>query len=753
MSDSPISPEARAQQVFMRDNQLKTELKKVLAEKDHARAHEIVVELIANVADLKAATPNHSPLSASLDIVLAADIYAEHPVYADLVRLLLDAGAPVNPSFTQTATPLLAALRSGNADAAAMILDAGADFKRSEKLRTYQSGEAKPMLMWAIESGQTNAARRMIEGGATVHGSPTEPRPLQAAARMGDLEVARALIERGAEVNAQFASEKTPHPADEDYHPSGTALMEAARKEDNPVLPFLLEQGADVSALNEIGWSALHFAAMPNFFRGHGLAAHNADILLQKGADPNLIEQFGETPLLLALNGLAPYNEVVHREPVRRCVEVLLSRGADPNLVGQSTSALQKAANHRDVKIINLLLQTGANHRDVKVINISPQAGPPSVANASVLWMLALEGQGEEHQKLLSWLRENATPLAPESLTRELRTAVQSNDINRVKMLIAQGVPIRLSRPSTLYIACKHSSIEIVSELLRTGIDPNGSMTDQGTTTLMMAVRCIWKRRDVQIISDSDVQTRTEEDKVAEDLKIVRALVAAGAELEARDNYQMTVLHYAAWWSAPPITQFLLEAGADVHALNEWQRTPLHRSMKGRLYDKLKESPEISRLMYSQCRRSYDKSSYEELKRLIKWDEATAKLLIAAGADVNAKSGEGYSPLALACAFSLPSIAQMLIDAGAPADEETPDGTMFDIVLDSGRASRLIEKQGFDLSQFRWLKNQMIDAANGEIELEKAVPYAAPHFRFAFEQDVAILKILDNAIGEDDETS
>ena len=56
----------------------------------------------------------------------------------------------------------------------------------------------------------------------------------------------------------------------------------------------------------------------------------------------------------------------------------------------------------------------------------------------------------------------------------------------------------------------------------------------------------------------------------------IAELVAAGADLDARDEFGDTPLHYAAALSNPGAAKALIRAGADVNARGQWDFTPLH---------------------------------------------------------------------------------------------------------------------------------------------------------------------------------
>jgi ankyrin repeat protein len=195
---------------------------------------------------------------------------------------------------------------------------------------------------WRDVPGTGAVARLLLEHGASADGEPGEREtPLITAASYGDAEVARALIEAGADLEATAAP-------DSGGVPGGTALLHAAVFGMTDVVDVLVAAGARVRGVEEAaaagdvtGWlttdtppdarvRALVMAAdhqrldvideliavgtpvdaVDEAFGGHPLrqAAGNgrpASVrrLLDHGADPNLRDERGRTPLDLCRDG------------------------------------------------------------------------------------------------------------------------------------------------------------------------------------------------------------------------------------------------------------------------------------------------------------------------------------------------------------------------------------------------------------------------------------------------------------------
>ena len=170
-----------------------------------------------------------------------------------MVRLLLDNRADVHARNIFGVTALMIAASSDDVQTVKMLLDKGADPSLVPHCRPLDAdgspvevvfGGGLNALSWASLKGNREVARLLIDAGADVNGQAMLGAPLTAAAQRNRADVARLLLDRGADVDA--------------VAPAGTwtPLMWAAGNEygDTEVVKLLIEYGATVSALHGESW-------------------------------------------------------------------------------------------------------------------------------------------------------------------------------------------------------------------------------------------------------------------------------------------------------------------------------------------------------------------------------------------------------------------------------------------------------------------------------------------------------------------
>jgi len=198
-------------------------------------------------------------------------------------EMLIDAGADVNQGFRflQADTwPLRAATASGNSDLVVKLLEAGAHVNH---ISTRWNGS---LLDTAVRLGDPQILRTLLEAGADVEDSGriekygTLP-PLETAARDGNIEIGRVLLEHHAHVNRQSSRR------------GNTALHTASKFGQYEFVELLINAGAALHLKNSWGGTALHAATSSG-------EANVVRLLIAAGADVHLKDNHGRSSLQLA---------------------------------------------------------------------------------------------------------------------------------------------------------------------------------------------------------------------------------------------------------------------------------------------------------------------------------------------------------------------------------------------------------------------------------------------------------------------
>jgi ankyrin repeat protein len=218
-----------------------------------------------------------------------------------------------------------------------------------------------------------------------------------------------------------------------------------------------------------------------------------------------------------------------------------------------------------------------------------------------------------------------------------LHQAALIGDLDIIRMLINAGADVSLNDTrgwTASVMAMTHGHLEAVKVLQQFAVSPNMIL-------LQLAV---------ESGNSENVKAALEHNKavaepgrtflhVAEDPKIIKMLIDAGPDVDARDYKERTALHVAIEMQREEIVQVLIDAGVGVHAKDIHGRTALHVATR-------EKQTEI------------------------------VKILVGAGADVNAQDNEGITLLHIAAEDEQSEIIQILTDAGADISAPNNEGRM-----------------------------------------------------------------------------
>ena len=283
-----------------------------------------------------------------------------------MVAALLAAGAEPDVVSDAGLTPLLgAAGRPDSFPVVQRLAAAGANLNAHRRERRGVLGQAN-VLAVAIMGGDPRTIAFLLDRGAEVNPRLGAP-PLMAAAVSGNIEVARELLARGAELNV---AQNLP----------GSALNAAFFAGNRDFARFLIEQGADLTIPSRGGTTAMIWSAYHD--------TGDADItreLVARGADIHVSNDEGETALSYALKS-APDTELVRylhelgAETPNQSAPTKVAPRREIPPPGESREALVRASAQRAVDVLQrsstVFLQNGFVRDTAKCVSCHQQALP-----------------------------------------------------------------------------------------------------------------------------------------------------------------------------------------------------------------------------------------------------------------------------------------------------------------------------------------------------------------------------------------
>jgi ankyrin repeat protein len=195
-------------------------------------------------------------------------------------------------------TPLMLSARDGNlTDVKQLLNKAGVDVNATNK-----TGSTALIASTRGQSGRGDVAiaKALIAKGANVNAADMNGRTaLMEVAASGNLDFVLLLLDSGADPNATLRGPRVGRDAAGHAAIPGTALQAAARNGRIEVMKALLARGADVNATNELGQTALMFACQAGCTPPAPCPDRVAMVrlLIAAGADVNARDYTGKTTL------------------------------------------------------------------------------------------------------------------------------------------------------------------------------------------------------------------------------------------------------------------------------------------------------------------------------------------------------------------------------------------------------------------------------------------------------------------------
>ncbi|CCD69430.2 SOCS box domain-containing protein [Caenorhabditis elegans] len=426
------------------------------------------------------------------------------------------------------------------------------------------------------------------------------------------IEEIRYILLRGAQVDGQVTAGLTP------LHYACYINYQAAAK-------LLLNLGAKVQAVDNIGCSALHLCAEHGHYR-------MIKLLLQY---MKVVEQY-ETPEFRA-GDKYPQRENVD-EPLRLaiknghydCARLLLTNGANANAIYFDGPEITQVS-PLDTNFLELLLEFGADP------NVFDRKGLTPIMKAC-----RLRDKGIEAIRILLKYGADINKLCPErqDFRSALHFALLSGNHDLVKFMIANGSNVNMDekyeKPSPIDIAVLKDDPHLLKIVLDAGANPNAVHTYIGSCLHLASCSSLLNQYQIVELllehgADMNLQHQFPDGSRLKspfveyfrsndsiDAKVVKLFITHGAKVVMRNPLHdcrgqlRNVLKLAALQNQPEVLELLLGLG-EQYDNKAIERLPLPTQLKTDISERAKNPHSLQHLCRIQIRDTVQTSEYKTL--------------------------------------------------------------------------------------------------------------------------------------------
>ncbi len=231
--------------------------------------------------------------------------------------------------------------------------------------------------------------------------------------------------------------------------------------------------------------------------------------------------------------------------------------------------------------------------------------------------------------------------------TTALHWAVRNDDLETVELLIRAGANVSAANRegvTPMQLAALNGNAAIIEKLIKAGADPNAPLSPFKDTALMMAAR-------------------------TGKVEAMKALLDNGAQIDTKETWGGTTpLMWAVSEGHSAAARFLVERGAGINARSNFVPSANGRGFEG-------TTPVPPKPDQAQVRDEYSSGWFTPLMFAAReGDIESARVLVSAGADLNATAGDGKGALGIAIFNGNYDLAAFLIDSKANVNQADSQG-------------------------------------------------------------------------------
>ena len=529
------------------------------------------------------------------------------------------------------------------------------DFDINYKL----SDSNKTALHLAASSGLDAMVYKLIRLGADINARDFNLQtPLHEASAKGHKKVVEILVNEDAAIDAQDSDLQTPL-----FHPLFHWLSQTPRSnqaDHMDIIKLLVDKGADINAKDRFGNVPLHFAI------NNECSKEKVKLLLELGGNISALNHDHKTPLLLALekrsplasvlissvtkiedakdrNGSTPLHSAIMNDCSEEHVQLLMKLGGDINALNHDHKTPLMIALEKRSPLTSVLISSITNLEDLdlsKLPTMSQAISKGYLEFAQVLHKLgkSVLFKDEDGNNILHLAMQQTNIEVPKWL---LSLNGVKNLINAFNHNQKSPLVLAIENKSPMASILMDNVVNIKKDLDLTKLPTISKAISGGNVGYLQLLHNLGKN---VLIKDDDgnniLHLAVKQDNV-EVPKWLLSLKGVKSLINDTNHQSLTPIHEAVKNSNLKAIKLLIKHGAKVNSKNESNVTPLHSAA-------MKTSTEMVEILIKNGAKinAQDKNGYTPMHcAAMKVQVDIIRLLWKHGGDTNVKDKSGRTPL------------------------------------------------------------------------------------------------------------